>query len=273
MNFFFEYTNYIINELLFNYLERLLNATLPLELLSQYFLNRQSVSSVNLNYYIDIYEFILVFVLLIFSHFITKALLFHIPKKYLEEKNIYIKNSILLVFNISFSLILILTFNNLLIIFLLFVFLNLVIPLFIIDLKIGYLPDVLTYPLLWLGLLSQIWRPNGNIVSAIYAVILSFTVMVVMTTLIEKIKKRPQMGRGDFKLIAACAAWLGVLQLPYFLALSALFGLMQYSIVYLKNKHKSIVSIPFGPAIIISASFWLYLSLINHSLALQLFIS
>ncbi len=268
MNCFFEYNNYVINELLFNYLKRLLNSTLPQGLLSQYFSNRQPNLSAGLYYYIDIYEFIFVFVLLVFSFITTKILLSHIPKKYFEEKSIYIKNYRLVIFNTLFSLLLTLTFNDFLIIFLLFVFLNLVIPLFIIDLKIGYLPDVLTYPLLWLGLLFQIWLPNGNIVSAIYAVILSFTVMMVITTLIEKIKKRPQMGRGDFKLIAACAAWLGVLQLPYFLALSALLGLIQYSIVYLKNKHKSIVSIPFGPAIIISASFWLYLSLINHSLAL-----
>lgn len=152
---------------------------------------------------------------------------------------------------------------------LLFLFFNLVIPLGLIDLKTGYLPNVLNYPLLVLGLLFQWIMPAGNLLSAIYALILSYAGLVVITTLVEKIRRRPQMGRGDFKLIAACATWLGLLNLPYFLGLAASLGLLHFlwcewrgkqerqGKQEWRGKQKFVQSIPFGPAIICSASFWL----------------
>ncbi|MEY0741583.1 prepilin peptidase [Providencia rettgeri] len=152
--------------------------------------------------------------------------------------------------------------------------------------QIGYLPDILTYPLLWLGLLYQIHLPNGNVVSAIYAVLISYLVMLMVVTLVEKQTSQPQMGRGDFKLVAACSAWLGVWQLPYFLGTAAGVGLLQYWVIYgllpkiYQKKQqanqaypetlsgekiaKKTKTIPFGPALIISASIWLYLSIIEY---------
>lgn len=246
--------NYLVTDLfvpLLSCLERIFDSILSINLSLQRFIHPELTI-----YRLDLY--CILFFLSVVSAFITHKLLNFIPKKYFDEENINIFKGYYFIFYILIGLFIIFSFNNLLIIILFFTFLNLAIPLIIIDFKIGYLPDVLTYPLLWLGLLYQVWMPHGNVVSAIYAIILSFTVMVAMTTLIEKIKKRPQMGRGDFKLIAACAAWLGVLQLPYFLALAACLGLIQYGIGYLKLKNKALISIPFGPAIIMSASLWLY---------------
>lgn len=149
---------------------------------------------------------------------------------------------------------------------LLFLFFNLVIPLGVIDLKTGYLPDVLNYLLLVFGLLFQWGMPTGNLLSAIYALIFSYLGLVVITTLVEKIRRRPQMGRGDFKLIAACATWLGLFYLPYFLGLAASLGLLHFLWCAWQGKYKRRgkqkleQSIPFGPAIICSASFWLMFS-------------
>lgn len=150
---------------------------------------------------------------------------------------------------------------------LLFLFFNLVIPLGLIDLKTGYLPNILNYPLLVFGLLFQWIMPAGNLLSAIYALIFSYVGLVVITTLVEKIRRRPQMGGGDLKLIAACATWLGVFYLPYFLVLAASLGLLHFlwrawgEKQKWRGKQKLMQSIPFGPAIICSASFWLLLSL------------
>lgn len=73
----------------------------------------------------------------------------------------------------------------------LFLFFNLVIPLGLIDLKTGYLPDVLNYPLLVFGLLFQWGMPAGNLLSAIYALLFSYIGLVAITTLVEKIRRRP----------------------------------------------------------------------------------
>lgn len=222
--------------------------------------------------------------LLFFSMLITNKLLIHIPVKYFEIEAIKVKYSILLLIYCVFSCFFIYSINSFIIIFSLFSFLNLSLLLIIIDYKTGYLPDTLIYPLLWLGLLYQVWSPAGNVISGVYGVILSYLIVVLLVTITEVIKNQPQMGRGDFKLIAACAAWLGVWQLPYFFGLAAGLGLIHFIVAYwLLPKFQSRFStvkrgvkiqpakeevamsghaIPFGPAILISASVWLYLSVI-----------
>lgn len=224
-------------------------------------IKKVNLSLVNSSEFNLLCNFILLVILSLVSGRITSGLLNYIPGKYFNEKEINIKYYYFLYIYLLIGLTVFLSTNNVLILLLLFLFLNLAVPLLIIDFKIGYLPNILTYPLLWFGFLYQMVCPNGNIVSAIYAVVLSFIMMVSITAVIEKIKRRPQMGRGDFKLIAACSAWVGILQLPYFLGFAAVLGLIHMGALYLKSANKVAMSIPFGPAIILSASFWLYQNL------------
>lgn len=224
---------------------------------------------------------VIFFIMLFLSALMTRKLLIHLPVWCFGENKIIIKPHALFILYGFLGCIIIGSFNSLWVMFFLMVFINLITPLFIIDYKIGYLPDVLTYPLLWSGLLYQINLPQGNVISAIYAVILSYFVMVIAVALVEKIKRQPQMGRGDLKLIAACAAWLGVWLLPYFIGLAACLGLLHYAFAYWvlpkisQGGHspscvsaKPLVNeiaqtIPFGPTIIISASILLYLSILR----------
>ncbi|GAB1437694.1 hypothetical protein MASR2M36_04280 [Providencia sp.] len=232
----------------------------------------------------DKYELFLVSFLLFFSVVMTKKLLIYLPVEYFKFEAISVKYSTLLLMYCVFGFIFIYSTNDLFIILSLFVFLNLALLLIIIDYKTGYLPDALTYLLLWLGLLYQVWAPAGNVISGVYGVTVSYLGVLLLVTVTEGIKKQTQMGRGDFKLIAACAAWLGVWQLPYFLGLAACLGLIHVTVVHwllpklqsrlsratgggrlLYNKGDaavSVIAIPFGPAILISASVWLYLSVI-----------
>lgn len=220
-------------------------------------------------------------VVLFLSVLMTQKLLIYLPVWCFGKNKITIKLHTLLILYGVFGCIIIGSFNSLWVMLFLVVFINLITPLFIIDYKMGYLPDVLTYPLLWSGLLYQINLPQGNVISAIYAVILSYFMMLITVTLVEKIKKQPQMGRGDLKLIAACAAWLGVWLLPYFIGLAACLGLLHYAFAHWvlpkisQGGHspscvsaKPLVNeiaqtIPFGPTIIISASILLYLSILR----------
>ncbi|WP_216009841.1 prepilin peptidase [Providencia rettgeri] len=235
------------------------------------------------------FNFVCIFsalIMLLISFFSTKKLLIYLPVVFFDKSKIIINNTILLLIYGLLIFIIYSTSDGLYMVLFLTLYINLIIPLFIIDNKIGYLPDILTYPLLWLGLLYQIHLPNGNVVSAIYAVLISYLVMLMVVTLVEKQTSQPQMGRGDFKLVAACSAWLGVWQLPYFLGTAAGVGLLQYWVIYgllpkiYQKKQqanqaypetlsgekiaKKTKMIPFGPALIISASIWLYLSIIEY---------
>ncbi|EOE5319830.1 MULTISPECIES: prepilin peptidase [Providencia] len=249
----------------------------------QFTLSCQNDKSINIIDFICVFSS---FFMLLISFFTTKKLLIYLPVVHFDKSKIIIKNTVLLLIYSVLIFIIYYSSNNLRIILFLTLYINLIIPLFIIDNKIGYLPDVLTYPLLWVGLLYQIHLPNGNVVSAIYAVLISYLVMLMVVTLVEKQTYQPQMGRGDFKLVAACSAWLGVWELPYFLGTAAGLGLLQYWVnfglwpkIYQKKQlvnlaHAEILSevqiakttktIPFGPALIISASTWLYLSIIEY---------
>ncbi|HBC7428486.1 TPA: prepilin peptidase [Providencia rettgeri] len=249
----------------------------------QFTLSCQNENPINLIDFICILSF---FFILVMSFFTTKKLLIYLPVVHFNKSKIIIKNTVLLLIYSAIIFIIYYSSNNLLIILFLTLYINLIIPLFVIDNKIGYLPDILTYPLLWVGLLYQIHLPSGNVVSAIYAVLISYLVMLMVVTLVEKQTYQPQMGRGDFKLVAACSAWLGVWELPYFLGTAAGLGLLQYWVTYgllpkispkkqLANlAHtealsgvqiaKTAKTIPFGPALIISASTWLYLSIIEY---------
>ncbi|MTB67495.1 prepilin peptidase [Providencia sp. wls1943] len=208
----------------------------------------------------------LVTLLSLLSSWLTTLLLREIPARYFDLPSITINvNRVWIGYWVLGAMIALLGYP-LFVISVLFLFFNLVIPLGVIDLKTGYLPNVLNYPLLVLGLLFQWIMPAGNLLSAIYALIFSYVGLVVITTLVEKIRRRPQMGRGDFKLIAACATWLGLFYLPYFLGLAASLGLLHFlwrawrEKQEWQGKHKLVKSIPFGPAIICSASFWLMFS-------------
>lgn len=209
------------------------------------------------------YRMLFMLIVILLSAKSTQFMLEKVPNKYLNKRGINISYKWLVLLYCPLMLMVILLNHHLITVLLFSVFFNLIVCLFIIDIKIGYLPDILTYPLLWGGLVYQTCSPEGNVVSAIYAVMISYLSIMVITTMIEKVRQRPQMGRGDFKLIAACAAWLGVMELPFFFTLAASLGGIHYVVVYFIYSNKSATGIPFGPAIIVSTSYWLFLPLMN----------
>ncbi len=225
-------------------------------------------------------EIYFILILIALSVILSHKLLRYIPEKYFQLSAVEASYFRLLFSYSILGVVIFYSFSHLIVILFAFVFLNFTFLLFIIDYKTGYLPDVLTFPFLFMGVLYQVSSPAGNVVSAIYAIAIAYISILALTVVIEKVKKQPQMGRGDFKLIAGCAAWLGVMNLPYFLGSAAGLGLLHYSVSYWVLPKFNVVSgksylnsgnsmnvgsptIPFGPAILMSASIWLYLSLIS----------
>jgi leader peptidase (prepilin peptidase)/N-methyltransferase len=117
----------------------------------------------------------------------------------------------------------------------------------IIDFDHQLLPDQITLPLLWLGLLinSQGWLTNLE--SAVWGAVGGYLILWVIYWIFKLLTGKEGMGFGDFKLLAALGAWLGWQTLPQIILLSSLVGsLVGISLIVSKGRDKNI-PIPFGP--------------------------
>jgi leader peptidase (prepilin peptidase)/N-methyltransferase len=116
-----------------------------------------------------------------------------------------------------------------------------------IDYDTQLLPDDLTYPLLWLGLLVNL---NGMFVPLHEAVIgaaAGYLALWSVYWLFKLATGKEGMGYGDFKLLAALGAWLGWTMLPTIILLSAIVGaLVGISLIVFAKRGRD-KPIPFGP--------------------------
>ena len=102
----------------------------------------------------------------------------------------------------------------------------LLIALTFIDADTQYLPDSLTLPLIWLGLLFNL---NGTFVpleSAVLGAVFGYMNLWLLCFIYKLLTGKIGMGNGDFKLLAALGAWLGVGILPVLVFMAALIGLI-----------------------------------------------
>ena len=121
------------------------------------------------------------------------------------------------------------------------------IALAFIDLDTQLLPDSITLPLLWLGLLISLdhWfvTPSEAILGAALAYLFLWTVY----QLFKLATGREGMGYGDFKLLAVFGAWLGWQALPLILILSSVVGAVIGMILLARSGRDRHTPLPFGP--------------------------
>ncbi len=123
------------------------------------------------------------------------------------------------------------------------------IALTVIDIDHQLLPDAITFPLLWIGLLLSLFKLHTNAHDAIIGAVLGYLCLWSVAKLFKIIRKKDGMGQGDFKLLAVLGAWLGWQALPALVLIAALLGLIS-SIGFLFTKPYSQyqnLCIPFGP--------------------------
>jgi len=127
------------------------------------------------------------------------------------------------------------------------VFAYLLIAMTFIDADTQMLPDDLTYPLLWLGLLVNL---NGSFVplqEAVVGAAAGYLSLWAVYWLFKLATGREGMGYGDFKLLAALGAWMGWKMLPAIILLSSLVGAVVGICLILFARHGRDKPIPFGP--------------------------
>lgn len=116
-----------------------------------------------------------------------------------------------------------------------------------IDLDTTLLPDSLTLPLVWLGLLLNMNGVFVPLADAVIGAMAGYLILWSVYWLFKLVTGKDGMGYGDFKLLAAIGAWLGWQMLPVTLLLSSVVGALIGIAMIVLVKHDRRVPIPFGP--------------------------
>lgn len=117
-----------------------------------------------------------------------------------------------------------------------------------IDADTQYLPDQLTLPLIWLGLLFNYQGGLVSLKQAVLGAVLGYLSLWLLNYIHRLIRGMDGMGYGDFKLLAALGAWLGVSTLPVIVFIAAVIGVIA-SIILRVAKSQPIA---FGPSLAIA---------------------
>lgn len=133
------------------------------------------------------------------------------------------------------------------------------IALAFIDLDTFYLPDDLTLPLLWAGLLVNLGGLFVDLPSAVIGAVAGYLALWSVFWAYKLATGKEGMGYGDFKLLAGIGAWLGWKMLPVVILLSSFVGAIVGISLIAFARHGRNVPIPFGPYLVLgglSAMFW-----------------
>lgn len=121
------------------------------------------------------------------------------------------------------------------------------IALTFVDFDTQLLPDDITLPLLWLGLLFNLGAVYVPLHEAVTGAVMGYMVLWSIYWLFKLLTGKEGMGYGDFKLLAAIGAWLGWKMLPLVILLSSFIGAVVGIALIMLARHGRSVPIPFGP--------------------------
>jgi leader peptidase (prepilin peptidase)/N-methyltransferase len=131
------------------------------------------------------------------------------------------------------------------------------VPLFLIDFDRQILPDAITLPLLWLGLLCSL---NGIFIDSHASIIgaaAGYLSLWLIYHLFRLVTGKEGMGYGDFKLLGAIGAWVGWQSLPLVILFSSVVGaIIGITLIFAKGRDHN-QPMPFGP--FLAAAGWITL--------------
>jgi leader peptidase (prepilin peptidase)/N-methyltransferase len=127
------------------------------------------------------------------------------------------------------------------------------IALAFIDLDTFFLPDDITLPLAWAGLLANVFGLFTDLPSAVIGAVAGYLTLWAVYWLFKWATGKEGMGYGDFKLLAAIGAWLGWQALPVVVLLSSFVGAVIGIAVLAATRRDRNVPLPFGPYLVVAA--------------------
>jgi leader peptidase (prepilin peptidase) / N-methyltransferase len=121
------------------------------------------------------------------------------------------------------------------------------ITLTFIDFDTQLLPDDITLPLLWVGLLLNLNHGFTDLKSAVIGAMIGYLILWSVYWLFKIVTGKEGMGYGDFKLLAAIGAWFGWQIIPAVILLSSVLGaVIGIAMIMFRGKSGG-TAIPFGP--------------------------
>ncbi|MCB1755049.1 MAG: prepilin peptidase [Gammaproteobacteria bacterium] len=131
------------------------------------------------------------------------------------------------------------------------------ITLTVIDFRHTLLPDDITLPVLWLGLIASLLPVFVSPSEAIVGAAVGYLSLWSIYWLFKLVTGKEGMGYGDFKLLALFGAWFGWTSIPVIVLLSSVVGaIVGISLIMVKGRDRNI-PIPFGPYL--AAAGWIYM--------------
>jgi leader peptidase (prepilin peptidase) / N-methyltransferase len=131
------------------------------------------------------------------------------------------------------------------------------IALAMIDLDTCFLPDVITLPLMWAGILFNLITQTVSLEYSVLGAVAGYMILWFIYHVFKLITGKEGMGFGDFKLLAAGGAWIGVHGLLSVLTVASVIGVIfGLAIQFIRGKSMS-SPFPFGPSIVIALFSWL----------------
>jgi len=121
-----------------------------------------------------------------------------------------------------------------------------------VDAKTQYLPDIITKPLIVLGLIQGYFEIFTSFKESLIGAVAGYWSLWLINTTFRLIRKNDGMGQGDFKLLSALGAWVGYQYLPFIVFASSFLGIfVALGLAKFANNKLSAPS-PFGPSLSIA---------------------
>lgn len=126
------------------------------------------------------------------------------------------------------------------------------IALSFIDIDEQLLPDNITLPFLWLGILLNLFGVFTTLQASVIGAMLGYGTLWTVYIIFKLVTGKEGMGHGDFKLLGLLGAWFGWQVLPLIIVMSSLVGaVIGIAMIVLKSRDRTI-PIPFGPYLAIA---------------------
>ncbi|MBF6058042.1 prepilin peptidase [Thiomicrorhabdus heinhorstiae] len=139
------------------------------------------------------------------------------------------------------------------------VFIWVLLTISVIDIEHQLILDILSLPLLWLGLLLSTFNLFTDPVMAIWGAAAGYLILWILFHTFRLLTGKEGMGYGDFKLLAALGAWFGLSAIPQIILIASISSLIIGLAAVILQRRSMQQAIPFGPFLALGGGAYLFL--------------